>query len=54
MNQFCPWVDRLLEDVEEMWTETSKRGKGRQKIRGQTINKDRFLVKCFCVMILLF
>ena len=38
---------RLLEDVKEMWTETSKGGKGRQKVRGQTINKDRFVSKMF-------
>merc|ERR1712087_490439 len=36
----------LLEDVKEMWTETSKGGKGRSG-RGQTINKDRFVSKMF-------
>merc|ERR1711862_374310 len=36
----------LLEDEKEMWTETSKGGKGRNG-RGQTINKDRFVSKMF-------
>mmetsp|Transcript_24826 Transcript_24826/g.35590 ORF Transcript_24826/g.35590 Transcript_24826/m.35590 type:complete len:112 (-) Transcript_24826:286-621(-) len=35
----------LLEDVKEMWTETSKGGKGRK--RGNPINKDRFVSKMF-------
>lgn len=35
----------LLEDVKEMWTETSKGGKGRT--RGKPINKDRFVSKMF-------
>lgn len=35
----------LLEDVKEMWTETSKGGKGKK--RGQVINKDRFVSKMF-------
>ena len=30
-----------------MWTETSKGGKGRQKVHGQTMNKDRFVSKIF-------
>lgn len=37
--------NRLLEDVKEMWTETSKGGKGKK--RGQVINKDRFVSKMF-------
>ena len=40
-------MHRLLEDVKEMWTETSKGGKGRQKVHGQTMNKDRFVSKIF-------
>ena len=36
---------RLLEDVKEMWTETSKGGKG--KTRGAAINKDRYVSKMF-------
>lgn len=36
---------RLLEDVKEMWTETSKGGKG--KTRGMAINKDRYVSKMF-------
>uniref|UniRef100_A0A7S0CH95 Small nuclear ribonucleoprotein Sm D2 n=1 Tax=Proboscia inermis TaxID=420281 RepID=A0A7S0CH95_9STRA len=35
----------LLEDVKEMWTETSKGGKGKK--RGQPVNKDRFVSKMF-------
>ena len=35
----------LLEDVKEMWTETSKGGKG--KTRGAAINKDRYVSKMF-------
>jgi len=34
-----------LEDVKEMWTETSKGGKG--KTRGSAINKDRYVSKMF-------
>jgi hypothetical protein len=36
---------RLLEDVKEMWTETSKGGKGRT--RGAAVNKDRYVSKLF-------
>jgi small nuclear ribonucleoprotein D2 len=36
---------RLLEDVKEMWTETSKGGKGRA--RGTAVNKDRYVSKMF-------
>ena len=36
---------RLLEDVKEMWTETSKGGKN--KTRGMAINKDRYISKMF-------
>lgn len=36
---------RLLEDVKEMWTETSKGGKG--QTRGMAINKDRYVSKMF-------
>jgi hypothetical protein len=36
---------RLLEDVKEMWTETSKGGKG--KTRGTAVNKDRYVSKMF-------
>ena len=39
------FVDRLLEDVKEMWTENSKGGKG--KTRGKTVNKDRYVSKMF-------
>jgi small nuclear ribonucleoprotein D2 len=35
----------LLEDVKEMWTETSKGGKG--KTRGTAVNKDRYVSKMF-------
>jgi hypothetical protein len=35
----------LLEDVKEMWTETSKGGKG--KARGTAVNKDRYVSKMF-------
>jgi small nuclear ribonucleoprotein D2 len=35
----------LLEDVKEMWTETSKGGKN--KTRGMAINKDRYISKMF-------
>ena len=36
---------RLMEDVKEMWTESSKGGKG--KTRGATMNKDRYVSKLF-------
>lgn len=36
---------RLLEDVKEMWTETSKGGKGQS--RGSAVNKDRYVSKMF-------
>jgi hypothetical protein len=36
---------RLLEDVKEMWTESSKGGKG--KTRGIAVNKDRYVSKMF-------
>lgn len=36
---------RLLEDVKEMWTETSKGGKG--KTKGKAVNKDRYVSKMF-------
>lgn len=36
---------RLLEDVKEMWTETSNGGKG--KARGKAVNKDRYISKMF-------
>jgi small nuclear ribonucleoprotein D2 len=39
------WYSRILEDVKEMWTETSKGGKGRA--RGAAVNKDRFVSKMF-------
>jgi small nuclear ribonucleoprotein D2 len=35
----------LLEDVKEMWTETSRGGKGRTK--GTAVNKDRYVNKMF-------
>ena len=40
---------RLLEDVKEMWTETSKGGKnkGSSGTRGTTMNKDRYISKLF-------
>mmetsp|Transcript_3164 Transcript_3164/g.7617 ORF Transcript_3164/g.7617 Transcript_3164/m.7617 type:complete len:116 (+) Transcript_3164:352-699(+) len=38
-------MNLLLEDVKEMWTETSKGGKG--KTRGTTVNKDRYVSKMF-------
>ena len=38
-------IPRLLEDVKEMWTETSKGGKGNP--RGAAINKDRYVSKMF-------
>lgn len=36
---------RLLEDVKEMWTETSKGGK--ENTRGAAVNKDRYVSKMF-------
>jgi hypothetical protein len=36
---------RLLEDVKEMWTEYSKGGKNKK--RGTSINKDRYVSKMF-------
>jgi small nuclear ribonucleoprotein D2 len=36
---------RLLEDVKEMWTETSTGGKGQS--RGAAVNKDRYVSKMF-------
>mmetsp|Transcript_19867 Transcript_19867/g.32050 ORF Transcript_19867/g.32050 Transcript_19867/m.32050 type:complete len:119 (+) Transcript_19867:127-483(+) len=38
-------MNLLLEDVKEMWTETSKGGKG--KSRGVAVNKDRYVSKMF-------
>lgn len=38
-------MNLLLEDVKEMWTETSKGGKGRT--RGTSVNKDRYVSKMF-------
>uniref|UniRef100_A0A7R9WNI9 Small nuclear ribonucleoprotein Sm D2 n=1 Tax=Craspedostauros australis TaxID=1486917 RepID=A0A7R9WNI9_9STRA len=38
-------MNLLLEDVKEMWTETSKGGKGKK--RGKSINKDRYISKMF-------
>jgi hypothetical protein len=38
-------VHRLMEDVKEMWTESSKGGKG--KTRGTSMNKDRYVSKLF-------
>jgi len=38
-------MNLLLEDVKEMWTETSKGGKG--KTRGAAVNKDRYVSKMF-------
>ena len=37
----------LLEDVKEMWTETSKGGKGGGAKRGSAVNKDRYISKMF-------
>ena len=37
----------LLEDVKEMWTETSKGGKGGGAKRGTAVNKDRYISKMF-------
>jgi small nuclear ribonucleoprotein D2 len=36
---------RLLEDVKEMWTETTKGGSGKQ--RGNAVTKDRYVSKMF-------
>lgn len=36
---------RLLEDVKEMWTETSKGGK--EKPKGTAVNKVRYVSKMF-------
>jgi hypothetical protein len=44
-NLFFIAYHRLLEDVKEMWTETSKGGKG--KTRGAAVNKDRYVSKMF-------
>mmetsp|Transcript_61559 Transcript_61559/g.178532 ORF Transcript_61559/g.178532 Transcript_61559/m.178532 type:complete len:117 (+) Transcript_61559:130-480(+) len=38
-------MNLLLEDVKEMWTETSKGGKG--QTRGSAVNKDRYVSKMF-------
>ena len=38
-------MNLLLQDVKEMWTETSKGGTGRTK--GQVIHKDRYIAKMF-------
>jgi small nuclear ribonucleoprotein D2 len=40
------YLRRLLEDVKEMWTETSKGGKN-NAARGTAINKDRYISKMF-------
>ena len=37
---------RLLEDVKEMWTETSKGGSSHAP-RGTAVNKDRYVSKMF-------
>ena len=37
----------LLEDVKEMWTETSKGGKRGGAKRGTAVNKDRYISKMF-------
>ena len=42
----CLVYIRLLEDVKEMWTETSKGGKDSHR-RGTTMNKDRYISKLF-------
>lgn len=41
----CSTNPRLLEDVKEMWTETSTGGKGQS--RGAAVNKDRYVSKMF-------
>lgn len=38
-------MNLLLEDVKEMWTETSTGGKGHS--RGAAVNKDRYVSKMF-------
>mmetsp|Transcript_70169 Transcript_70169/g.196661 ORF Transcript_70169/g.196661 Transcript_70169/m.196661 type:complete len:114 (+) Transcript_70169:103-444(+) len=38
-------MNLLLEDVKEMWTETSKGGK--DNTRGAAVNKDRYVSKMF-------
>ncbi|GAX12749.1 small nuclear ribonucleoprotein D2 [Fistulifera solaris] len=38
-------MNLLLEDVKEIWTETSKGGKGKSK--GIAVNKDRYVSKMF-------
>jgi hypothetical protein len=43
---FC-FQKSLLEDVKEMWTETSRGGKGRTTTKGTTVNKDRYVNKMF-------
>jgi small nuclear ribonucleoprotein D2 len=41
-------LNRLLEDVKEMWTETSKGGKSPSAAqRGTAVNKDRYVSKMF-------
>ena len=48
LSRAAPMIEkptRLLEDVKEMWTETSKGGKG--KTRGKAVNKDRYVSKMF-------
>jgi hypothetical protein len=37
----------LLEDVKEMWTETSRGGKGKTTTKGTAVNKDRYVNKMF-------
>lgn len=49
---FFRFLFRLLEDVKEMWTETSKGGQRQSKnksssMRGTAINKDRYISKMF-------
>lgn len=47
-HSYLPLFDtasRLLEDVKEMWTESSKGGKG--QTRGSAVNKDRYVSKMF-------
>jgi len=39
-------MNLLLEDVKEMWTETSKGGANKSK-RGTAVNKDRYVSKMF-------
>lgn len=40
-------MNLLLEDVKEMWTETSKGGKQPKGTRGTVIHKDRYISKLF-------